>query len=75
MDMRRHVLSLIGASVAAGVFPTFHQAFATDAAERIGSDQDPADDARNSSGRHQQAAGARLPQSITHDIAWRPLAT
>ena len=72
MDMRKYVLGLIGASVAAGVLPTFHQAFATDAAEGAGSDLGQADNAGNSADRNQTAAG-RHP--ITHDIAWRPLAT
>lgn len=69
MDMRKYVLNLIGASVAAGVFPTFHQAFATDASE----------DACTERGLDDNAAGAvpaaRSRNSITNDIAWRPLAT
>lgn len=66
MDLRKYVLGLIGASVAAGVFPTFHQAFATDAAERTGPDLDPA---------AYPAPAALSKKPITHDIAWRPLAT
>lgn len=79
MDMRKYVLSLMGASVAAGVFPTFHQAFATDAAEGAGSDCGLAGNAGNAADRRQPAAGqvpaVRSRKPITNDIAWRPLAT
>ena len=76
MEMRKYVLNLIGASVAAGVFPTFHQAFATDAAEDICSDRGQdgtADDRHQAAAAPVPAAWSRNP--ITNDIAWRPLAT
>lgn len=81
MTTRSYMLSLIGASVAAGIFPTFHSAFAMDPAEHTSSDLDPAGAVKDHA-RHREPGLAEsshapggLPKTFTHnDIAWRPLA-
>ena len=78
--MNRHgsLLGLMGASVAAGMFPTFQQAFATDLAEHEGAGPAQAVDASVSAAGQRQAAETvptAPPEAHSRAaIAWQPFA-
>jgi hypothetical protein len=78
--MNRHGswLGLIGASVAAGIFPTFHPIFAADLAERDNAGPGQAADATDSAVHNRQEAesGPDVPVKgpARHAFAWQPAA-